>query len=616
MAQMELAQKTSVKHCIAIVVLVAATCVIFSDMLHHAFLTNWDDELYVTGNEAAHGFSWEHIKSAFRDFFAGNYAPVQILSYMLDYEMWGKWAGGYKLVNLLYHLLSGILFYTILVRFFKISAVAAFCAAFIFLNHPVQVESVAWISQRKTVLSGFFFLLSLGAYFQYTENKIAKGNLWLTGAIATYAISLLSKSTTVVLLPILLLYEWLFTGKVKLLNKLPFLVATIIMVVVTMISQSPENHGGIEKYHGGSPYSTFLTMLTVLPRYLYLVFWPLKLSAAYSPTIYTGINLIVASAALFWVLLGALALFLARTRPHIAFWYLLFFLGLLPVSQIVPIATIMNDRYLYIPLMGLAGCAAYLVQNVLQLPERYARNTAAVLILTVLCAMAPITAKQVTVWRSSVNLWQTAAERYPHSPEAWTGLGNAFQKDNKIGAALSAYLQSIILKPDNDISLNNAALTYLTLGKPYKAEEYAQRLLNVNKSAVSRTTLAMIYFARGEFDRAEQQAKLALAKDPQLETALTLMGSIATEQGNYAEAEKYLMRSLTLHGSIAPILIAMATLEGAQHNDEKASRLLIRALEAGYREYKPLLNNKHLERVLSRPEIRTIINHFMPGTFL
>ncbi len=598
------------KHVIPLLLLVILTAVVYRDMLHQSFLTNWDDELYVTGNAAAQGITIDHLRQAFTSFFAGNYAPLQIISYMLDFEAWGKWAGGYKLTNLIFHLMGGTLLYITLIRHFRATRLAAWCAALLFLCHPVQVESVAWISQRKTVLSGACMVLALLCWLE--DDTGTKSGRWRLLAGLAYLAALLTKATTAVLLPILLIHQWLTQRRVTLRDKLPIMAATAAMVAVTLVSQSPEQNGGITSYHGGSPLATLLTMVTVLPSYLAMIARPIHLSAFYAPTIRTGIDLAVVSSIALLAIMAGLGWHLTRTRPLPAFWYLSFFVALLPVSQVVPINTIMNDRYLYLPLLGVAGLTAWVVQGAQLMQVAVRRHAATTSMVALLLALPWLTSRQVPVWNSSITLWNKAVDTVPQSPEAWTGLAHAYQKDNKLAAALGAYLRSIALKQDNDIALNNIALLYLTLGKTDKAEEYAKHLLAVNKSAVAYTTVAMVYFDRKDYAASEQMLRHALSKDSTLETALTLMGNVATEQGRFVEARQFLNRSMELHGPIGPVLFAMATLESAMGNREKSARLFIRSLEAGYRDSNAIRASRQMATIIQQAEMRQIIKRFIP----
>jgi hypothetical protein len=131
-------------HVVSLVLLLALVVAVYGRVLTHGFLFNWDDAQYVMENEAIRGFSWQHLSTIFTTNYVGNYAPVQMLSYMLDYSVWGLSASGFLLSNILIHTLNGLLIYKLFLRFYG-GRILAFFGASLFLLHPVQVESVAWI---------------------------------------------------------------------------------------------------------------------------------------------------------------------------------------------------------------------------------------------------------------------------------------------------------------------------------------------------------------------------------------------------------------------------------------------------------------------------------------
>jgi 4-amino-4-deoxy-L-arabinose transferase-like glycosyltransferase len=169
-------------HLLPVIVLSCLTFVVYANTLGHDFLLNWDDRLYVVDNETIQGITGEHLKDAFTRFYIGNYAPLHIISYMIDYTLWGMRPSGYILSNVLIHAVNGILFYLLLFRMNRRRALG-FIAAFIFLLHPVQVESVSWISQRKNLLAMFFFLLSFHLYISYRTAEKPQSTLFYTSSL-------------------------------------------------------------------------------------------------------------------------------------------------------------------------------------------------------------------------------------------------------------------------------------------------------------------------------------------------------------------------------------------------------------------------------------------------
>ena len=152
----------------------AISIAIYGSAMGHEFLNNWDDQIYVTNNPFIRGLTWDHLRYVFTHFWYGNYAPLNLISYMIDFEIFGMKPVGFIFTNIFIHTLNAVLFYYILTRLFP-GKVVAFFAALLFLIHPVQVESVVWISERKNVLSMTFFLFSFLFYILYKDKESPAG---------------------------------------------------------------------------------------------------------------------------------------------------------------------------------------------------------------------------------------------------------------------------------------------------------------------------------------------------------------------------------------------------------------------------------------------------------
>jgi len=347
-----------------VLLLMLSVLAVYSRLPWHDFLMNWDDNTYVTANSSVHGFSGANLAAAFTSFFAGNYAPLQMLSYMFDYTLWGLWAGGFLLTNMLLHALNGLLLYAILLKSHKERLLSTVAAA-IFLLHPVQVESVAWISQRKSLLAMFFMLIAWAAFIRYKDSAGSNGRLAYWASLTAFSCSLLAKSASVFFPVALLLYEVCFSAgerKVRMVDKIPFFILAGAAAVLAMVSQSPDvtgwsgiDYGGRRSWHGGSPWATALTMVPVFCGYLRMIVWPTGLSAIYAPAIHTTPDAAVLAAAVLLLTVVLLSWRLYRFDRRFGYWPLFSALAILPVSQIIPLVTLMNDRYLYFPMIGVAA---------------------------------------------------------------------------------------------------------------------------------------------------------------------------------------------------------------------------------------------------------------------
>lgn len=431
-------------HTPALVLLILATLATFSASLGHEFVTEWDDRLYVTRNLAAWGLSREHIYLAFTNYFVGNYAPLQIVSYMVDTSLWGLRPAGFIATNLLLHLANGLLYYLLVWRLTARRG-WSFAAAAIFLLHPVQVESAVWISQRKNVLAMCFFLVSCHSYIVCKNFSGNKRILWYTGSIAAFICALLTKSVVVILPLVLMAYDICFLERSArgrwLLDKLPYFICSAVVGFVAIKSQSPELGGGLAtEWHGGSPLATFYSMLTVMVHYMRLLIWPTGLSAYYEYPLKTSVDLEVAVAAVLLLVLGGAAVALWRHNRKMFFWAALTVVGILPVAQIIPLVTIMNDRYLYFPMLGVAALTTGLLDGWCAVPMR--RKIIIPVMAIVLPALMILSADRSRVWQNSYTLWADAHEKFPRSAMPCFGLGSIHLQNGELEKARDYFLQA------------------------------------------------------------------------------------------------------------------------------------------------------------------------------
>ena len=251
-------------HIFALLILFAVTFALYWQALGHNFLIFWDDSGYVTRNLTIQRVTWENIKAAFTSLYMGNYAPVQILSYMFDYSIWGMRPEGFIFTNILIHIANGILFYYLLTRL-SWQRLTAGAAALIFLIHPVQVESVVWVSERKNVLSMLFFLLSLTWYIMYREKSGKQRRLLYISSMIAFIFALLTKSVSVVLPLVLIAWDLCIAPKRDrnnlkhlLIDTVPFFAVALVFVLLTIYSQSMMMGGGRASYLNGSPLDTLV----------------------------------------------------------------------------------------------------------------------------------------------------------------------------------------------------------------------------------------------------------------------------------------------------------------------------------------------------------------------
>jgi hypothetical protein len=461
-----------------VVLLIITTFLIYASSLTHQFIPFLDDSAYLLANAAAHGFSVQNIHSAFAGYFVGNYAPLHIISYMADYTIWGLNPSGYILTNILLHTANGILFYYFLLRSNLTKTIALF-SSLVFLLHPVQVESVAWVSQRKTVLAMFFFLAAIHFYISYTnDDKKREQLIHYVLSLAAFMCALLSKSVTVILPLVLILHDFAYRTKnnkaLFLKDKVPYAILAIFGSVLAYISQDPSSGGGRDTYYGGSPWTTFLTMMTVILKYIQILFWPSNLGIKYFIPVRDGVDAVLLFSIFVVIILSLTGYYLYISYRHLFCWYAIFFAGLLPVSQIIPIVTLINDRYLYFPLIGIAPFICSLIS--LSMKKVFPGKQYTLLLACIpLAILAFIAFERTSVWNDSVTALEDIVKKTPDDIIAWTFLTNEYLKRSDVDNLLRSSQVLLSHHNDNKHGLKMAAIACLNKNYILEARAYMER---------------------------------------------------------------------------------------------------------------------------------------------
>jgi len=398
------------------------TAVCLWPMLKNEF-TNWDDEFYVINNPLLRGPDWKRI---FSEQVLGNYHPLTILSYAFNFAISGLDPFSYLLVNYLFHIVNSLLvFYFIWNISGKNKVIAAF-VALVFGIHPMHVESVAWVAERKDVLYTFFFLLSLIQYWIFLTNAKKKN---LAFCFLFFVLSLLSKPAAIVLPFVLFLLDYWYGQSLKknIVFKIPFFTLSIIFGIITVSIQSSSAMAGLSIF---SVTDRFFFACYVLMTYFVRFFVPYPLSAFHPFPITSFAGWPIYLSPLFVVAL-LVALWFLRKNKIVVFGIFFYVINLLLVLQIISIGlTIVSERYTYVPYIGLAFMLAMLASRIKFIPQKASMAIGAVLII----AFGVITFQRTKVWKNSGTLWTDALKTYPRAPYARTNRAN--------------YLSKLALRPD------------------------------------------------------------------------------------------------------------------------------------------------------------------------
>jgi len=528
----------------------------------------FDDYAYVTGN--AHiFFTPANLTFALTRGVAANWHPLTQWSLMLDHRLYGFNPWGYHLTNVLLHAANTVLLFLVFRRLtgatWRSLAVAA-----LFGLHPLRVESVAWISERKDVLSVLFWLLSLWAYARYaqrvTSNKCQfsrtgstplpfPGDLslfyWL--ALLSFALGLMSKPMLVTLPAVLLLLDFWPLNRWPqehwsglLVEKFPFFLLSACVSVITFVVQ--RNSGMMHELIGVElPFGLRLENAAVsFARYLSKLFWPADLCALYPHPGRWPLAVVLLSVSL--VLgLSVLAFVWRRQRPYLFtgwFWYL----GtLVPVIGLIQVgAQSIADRYSYIPTVGLLLLVVWEAHQ-LTVGWRFQRLALGTVggVLGLSCLL--LTRHQLTFWRDGVSLWQRAVAVTTNNYDAHNRLGRALYAQGRFDESIREQLEAIRLNPD-------LAEAYCILGRTCEAKGQAddaiawyQKALAIWPAYVTvHNNLAILLLRLGRVEAALVQSQLALASEPNNVTALDTLGLALLQKGRADEALAHLQRAVDL----------------------------------------------------------------------
>lgn len=409
-------------------------------------LTNWDDDYYVTLNPIIERLDPAGLREIFgaKIVFMSNCAPVTILSYAVDYALWKRRPAGYHLTNILLHTLCTLLLYALLRRILGRGdpdggTIPAALAAGLFAIHPVQVETVAWVSERKNLLGMIFLLAAFLAWLRATEGRFRAG--WWVAFFALFAGAMLSKAQAVILPPLLILHAWieredsdkdLRSVGARVLLLLPAIALAGALSWVTLGAQKVHEVNRLT----GDFLGSVATAPTLILGYVRDLLLPMNRAAILVPPAYRApwlpIPLMAWAVVLAW---STWAVTRRRTHPHGSFFSLWFLVALAPVLNLVPFPVLAADRYQYWAAPGLFALAGLGAARAWSRLGPHRREMAAGLGIAIAGLLAANTLARVSVWRDSLTLWTDGVRKAPHNAIALQNLGDAYNKLDRLDEA-------------------------------------------------------------------------------------------------------------------------------------------------------------------------------------
>ena len=476
----------------ACLTLALGTLALYRPVTRFPFI-NFDDPEYISENPVTQaGLTWHGLVWAFNGIHVGNWHPVSWLSHMIDCQIFGVNAGGHHLMNVLFHIANTLLLFAFLRSATGFEWRSAFVAA-LFAWHPLHVESVTWVAERKDVLSTFFWLLTLLAYASYAKGSdelrvtsYERGNWLITHhsslfyflALVFCALAMLSKPMAVTLPFTLLLVDvwplkrvWnaeygIRNLKTSLLEKIPFFLLMFALCAVTFLAQ--RSAGAVSPVEWSSRLGN---VPVAYARYIAKTFWPTDLSLVY-PYVYHWPVVAIAGSVAILIFISALAVMLLRREPWLAAGWFWFLGTLVPVIGFVQVgAQSMADRYFYIPSIGLF---IVLVWSAAELCATLPNGKTILALIggsaLVGCMLA--TSLQISYWRNSESLFLHALEVTRNNYVAENALGKYFEKNGDNARALVLYQDAVRIEPRFASSQYNLGLALIGFGHKDEALEH------------------------------------------------------------------------------------------------------------------------------------------------
>ena len=556
--------------------LATATFIAFLPALGNGFL-NWDDDELILRNPHIRGLGAGNLKWMFTTFYFGPYMPVTWVSYALDYSLWGTDPFGYHLTNLLLHAANAALFYLLATMLLHSAMPApsdgsrtrrrlsAAFAALLFAVHPQRVESVAWATERRDVLSGLFFLLTLLAYLAAQESPARAGRRrrLLAASLGLYVLALLSKGITMTLPVVLVILDiyplrrlqggpagWFRKGTGAVwAEKAPYLALAAAAGALALMGQRREaalatlqHFGATERLALAAHSAAFYLSKTIVPRAL------LPLYEMPRPLDPFAARFLIAAG--FCVVLTAVLLALSRRWiAGLAAWAAYLVL-LAPVSGLAHAGPqIAADRYTYLPgmVLALAGGALLLYTLCLGQSGRIGRRALGVgvaVAVAIAVTLGVVTWRQTRVWHDSVTLWTYVVRHEPQSVFGHVNLGRAFADADDLPGAVGEFKTAMRIAPDHPMPHYDLANAYRRAGKLDRAVAAYNDAIRLDPNdAKIHYNLALTYLAENRFEPAIDALKKTVTLTPRDAIAHYNLGMALRATGQRDLAEKHLGRA-------------------------------------------------------------------------
>jgi protein O-mannosyl-transferase len=498
---------------LALLLIAGLTVAVYWPVLHNNFI-DFDDDVYVTSNMMVQqGLTFKGFVWAFSTFHAGNWHPLTWLSHMLDIELFALNPMGHHATSLLLHAVNSALLFLLLNRLTGFIG-RSMVVALLFALHPLHVESVAWVAERKDVLSTLFWILTIWAYTGYVKKRSLQRYLVVA---VLFALGLLAKQMLVTLPLVLLLIDYwplnrlairhgeCGTGiKALLVEKIPLVAISAAASLV--ILQAHASSKALFSADGGSIILHSGNALLSYVRYIRNMFWPVDLALFYpfDPSAVTALK--IAGAILLLSLTTGFAVWQGGKRPYLIFGWFWYLITLLPVIGFIRVGgQALADRYTYIPLIGLFVILAW---GGAEAAGKWRNGLPAAGLVTAIAitVLSVLTFKQIRYWQNSYNLFDHALVVVERNWLAHNNMGILLAQHNRLDEAIHHFQESVRINPGGAAGFRNLGNAYQATGRYPEAFEAFRNALRINPDDVEgHVQLGYAYLMTGNLDLAYQE---------------------------------------------------------------------------------------------------------------
>lgn len=560
----------------------------------------YDDMVYVTDNtHVQNGLTFKGLVWAFSSLEMGFWHPLTWLSLMVDSEIFGSNPGGYHLTNLLLHIASTVLLFLLLERMTKAKWRSAFVAV-LFALHPLHVESVAWIAERKDVLSGFFWMLTMWVYLRYAERPEVSRYVVV---FLVFILGLMAKPMLVTLPCVLLLMDiwplgrtgWRIMGNERgdnagqagtervplyrlVIEKIPLLCASLAVGVVTIVSE--DRFGALHSLESIPVNLRVANVFISYVEYISKMFWPHRLAAYYT---YPGQWPLWQVAGSFFILfiVCVLVIYWAKKFPYLAFGWFWYIGTLVPVIGIIKVGSFsVADRFTYIPLIGLFIMVAWGVHDLFR-KSPYKETVLAMMGGTVLVVLMAVSSLQVQYWRNTTVLFRHALDVTENNTVMHYFMGNFLFREGNVDQAIRHYREAVKIKPDFDDGHDKLGRALSYKGLHAEAVQHYQQAIRINSAKADfHYHLACSLEHLGKTDEAALAYRAALGVNPRYAEAHNNLGVIARRSNDIDRAIEHFQNALKInaryagaHYNLGNALVKQGKTEEAVERFETALRI-------------------------------------------